>query len=278
MNREIYDIAYAVQSSYQQLDVYLPDIDNNPIPVILWLHPGGFFTGDKTDMIDSLVPPALARGYALVAANYRLTDESPFPSQIFDAKAAVRWIRANASRFNFDSNKTAAWGCSAGATLAALLGTSAGIKELEDLNLGNPEQPGHVNAVVDWYGPMDFLMLNRQRIELGYKAGDNTADSMLEKLLGGPVDEYPEICNSINPATYITTQSPPFFIQHGSKDDLVPYLQSLNLANSLRAVLGQEKVVLSIIENANHFSGIHQSKENIAKALDFLDQFLKHSD
>ena len=150
------DIAYATTSTAQKLDVYLPE-GNGPFPVILSIHGGAFKAGDKRD--GQLMPmlEGLKRGYAVVSINYRLSPEAIFPAQIYDVKAAVRWIRANAKQYKFNPDKIAAWGGSAGGTLTALVGTSGDVKELEDLSLGNPTQSSRVQAVVDWFGQTDFL-------------------------------------------------------------------------------------------------------------------------
>jgi acetyl esterase/lipase len=275
LSRKVTDISYATKSQAQKLDVYLPERGNQPYPVIAWFHPGGFFTGDKGMMMDMLLPPWLAKGYAVVSINYRLSDEATFPAQIFDAKAAIRWIKANASKYYFNPDKVAAWGCSAGATLAALLGTSSGVKELEDLSLGNPAESSGVNLVVDWYGPIDMIQMDPQLVKLGFKAIHNLPGSDMSKLLGGLLTEFPEKCKAIDPVSYITSSVPPFYIQHGKNDDLVPYLQSVMLAEALRSVVDQKKIVLELIEKAGHFSGVHQSKTNIEKILVFLDRYLK---
>jgi acetyl esterase/lipase len=269
------DISYAAQSSAQKLDVFLPEGGSLPYPVIAWFHPGGFFGGDKSMMMDILLPHWLARGYAVVGINYRLSEEARFPAQIWDAKASIRWIRANAGKYRLNPEMIAAWGCSAGATLAALLGTSAGVRELEDFSMGNPEQSSRISAVVDWYGPIDFPLMDPQLVSLGYKGVHNVTDSGESKLFGGLVTEFPEKSRAIDPITHITSAATPFYIQHGIKDDLVPYLQSVMLAEALKAAIEPEKVVLELVENAGHFSGVHQSTIYINKALDFLDKYLK---
>ncbi len=128
----------------------------------------------------------LKRHYAVVAVNYRLSWEATFPALVHDVKAAVRWIRANAQRYHLDPDRIAAWGGSAGAYLAAMLGTSAGVSELEDPSLGNPEQPSHVQAVVAWFGPTDFLKMDEQLTERGLPPpagtehnGANSPESLL---------------------------------------------------------------------------------------------------
>ena len=135
-----FDIPYATQSQVQKLDIYLPASGNKPYPVIVRFHGGGFLIGDKKMDIARSAEPMLANGYAVVDVGYRLGSEAIFPAQIYDAKASIRWTRANASKYGFNPDKIVAWGDSAGAFLAALLGTSSHVKELEDITMGNPDQ------------------------------------------------------------------------------------------------------------------------------------------
>ena len=274
MNNILKDIAYAEQSGAQKLDLYLPASVAGPLPVVIWLHPGGYTRGDKEGVLPILYN-VLDRGYAVASMNYRLADEACFPAQLYDAKAAVRWIRANAATHNLDKEAIAAWGVSAGSTFAALLGTTAGVSELEDLSMGNAKESGHVNAVVDLIGPMDFLNMSSQLLQLGYQPLGEDVTSGISMLVGGPLDECREKCRAINPATYITADCPPFYLQHGTADHLVPYLQSVNFARLLADAVGQEKVVLNLLENVDHFDTEHYSSENVNKALDFLDIWLK---
>ncbi len=274
MTRTILDIRYATQSSTQKLDIYLPDSLKGPYPVIVWLHPGGFSRGIK-EMIGPMVPAMLARGYAAVSVDYRLAGEANFPAQIFDAKSAVRWIRANAAGYDFNPGQIASWGISAGSTLAALLGTSGKIKELEDLSAGNASESSSVNAVVSWYGPMDFFNLNSQRIQLGQKPIINSENSGETQMLGGSISEVPEKYKAISPITYLNPECPPFYIQHGKSDELIPYLQSVRFAEALEAVIGKTRVNLKLIENVGHFDRIHSSSENIKAVLDFVDRQFK---
>lgn len=268
------DISYAAQSGAQKLDLYLPSNTSGSCPVIIWLHPGGYTAGDKR-MVKPVLDPILTRGYALASVNYRLADEVCFPAQIHDAKAALRWIRANAETYNMNKKAVAAWGVSAGSTFAALLGTSANNIDLEDLSMGNPDESSHVNAIVELIGPMDLLQMDPQLVQLGYEPIHDFPASGTSLLVGGRLSEFPERCRVINPATYITSDCPPFYIQHGKKDHVVPYLQSVNFAGALAEIIGQEKVVLNLIENVDHFDAEHNSSENVNQALDFLDIYLK---
>jgi acetyl esterase/lipase len=268
------DIAYAGQSNTQLMDIYLPEGVKAIRPVILWLHPGGFTMGDK-EMIQPVVASMLRRGFAAVSVNYRLAGEARYPAQMFDAKAAVRWIRAAAGKYRFDPDKVISWGVSAGSTLAALLGTTENIKELEDPSMGNPTLSSKVNAAVSWYGPMNFSTLKQQRLKLGQKPFQEEEASGEFQMMGGNISTYPEKYRSASAQTYISTKCPPFYIQHGTADDVVPYLQSVEFASALEAVVGTSRVKLKLIENAGHFDRIHSSPENISEVLDFLDERLK---
>lgn len=269
------DIVYASQSIDQKLDVYLPAAHKSPYRVAAWFHGGGWFLGNKQEGIAEVAEPFLTEGYAVVSADYRLTRRATFPAQIFDAKTVIRWVRANHAKYHFDPDKIIAAGASAGGHLASLLGTSGGIRDLEDLSTGNSEYSSRVNAAVVWYGPIDFLTMDSQHAALGqegYHAVDNSPESLL---LGGPISENEEKCRKANPMTYINKDNPPFYIQHGKNDVAVPYLQSICLAEALKTVIGEDKVYLELPENAGHGDSVHMSPEHMKKVFAFLDTHLK---
>jgi acetyl esterase/lipase len=279
IKRKWLDIPYAGQSQSQKLDVYLPEEGDGPFPVILSIHGGAFKAGDKGD--NQLIPmlEGLNRGYALVSINYRLSQEAIFPAQIFDMKAAVRWIRANSKQYKFNPDKITAWGGSAGGHLSALLGTSGEVKSLEDLSTGNRDQSSRVQAVVDWFGPTDFLKMDEQLKESGVKNPQvhSVPDSPESELIGKNLEDAPDLVRAANPETYITQDDPPFFIQHGLIDPLVPYQQSVNLANKLEKVIGKENVSLELFQEAGHGGPVFMSPENLNKVFRFLDKYMKGS-
>lgn len=277
IKRKWLNISYAQTSAAQKLDIYLPDDGNGPFPVILSIHGGAFKAGDKADGQLSPMLEGLKRGYAVVSINYRLSPEAKFPAQIFDVKAAVRWIRANAGQYKLNPGKIAAWGGSAGGHLSAMLGTSGEVKELEDLTLGNPSQSSRVVAVVDWFGPTDFLKMDEQLKEGNVKNPQTHSipDSPESELIGKNLADAPELVKFVNPETYITPDDPPFFIQHGRLDHLVPYQQSVNLAAKLEKDLGKSKVTFEILPDSDHGGPGFSTKENLDKVFRFLDQYLK---
>jgi acetyl esterase/lipase len=279
VKRRFLDIPYAHLSQAQKLDIYLPDEGDGPFPVIVSIHGGAFMGCDKADLQVLPMLEGLNRNYAVVAVNYRLSGEARFPALVHDAKAAIRWIRANALRYHFDSGRIAAWGGSAGGYLASMLGTSAGVHELEDLSLGYADRPSNVQAVVTWFGPTDFLKMDEQLAESGLPSPPgmehNGANSPESLLLGDKITEIPERVRAANPETYIRQNAPPFLVQHGTMDAVVPVQQSISLAAKLRSVLGERRVILELLEGAEHADPRFETPENVARVLSFLDEHLK---
>ena len=225
------DLAYVINGhERQKLDLYLP-AQGEKFPLLIWIHGGAFRTGSKGgSRADRLPFDYLSRGYAVASINYRLSQHAIFPAQIEDCKAAVRWLRAQAGRYNLDPNRFAAWGLSAGGHLSAMLGTDGQVNELEvGENLGFSSR---VQAVVDYFGPTDFLQMDSQRLPHGMV--HDTPDSPESEIIGGPIQENKEKVARANPITYVTRAAPPFLIVHGDQDPLVPYQQSVLLVEALQ--------------------------------------------
>lgn len=277
IKRKWLDLSYASKSPAQKLDIYVPNEGDGPFPVILSIHGGAFKGGDKADGQVNPMLEGLKRGYAVVSINYRLSGEAIFPAQIFDVKAAVRWIRANAKQYKLNPGKIASWGGSAGGHLSAMVGTSGGVKELEDLTQGNADQSSRVQAVVDWFGPTDFLRMDEQLKESKVKNPQihSVPDSPESELIGKNLADAPELVKRANPETYITPDDPPFFIQHGLIDHLVPYQGSVNLAKKLGAIIGKEKVSLELLPGTDHGGPNYETEQNISKVFAFIDKYLK---
>ncbi len=221
------DIAYVTDGHFRQiLDLYLPKSDKK-LPLIIWVHGGAFKAGSKEN------PPAisyLSDGYAVASINYRLSQHAIFPAQIEDCKSAVRFLRANSSKYNLDPNRFAAWGSSAGGHLVAMLGTTGDVNEFE-----KGEHKGvssRIQAVVDYFGPTDFLQMDAHRIASGMT--HNAANSPESELIGGPIQENKEKVRKANPITYVTKDDQPFLIIHGDSDPLVPRHQSELLEAALK--------------------------------------------
>jgi acetyl esterase/lipase len=210
-----------------RLDLYLPEKSQKALPLLVWIHGGAWMSGSKDDP-----SPALrfsADGYAVAHVGYRLSQEAKFPAQIHDCKAAVRWLRANAQKYGLDPNKFVAWGGSAGGHLVALLGTTGGTPELEG-RVNDLKESSRVPAVVDWFGPTDFLQIGNAESDLQH----NAPDSPESKLIGGAVLENKDKAAKASPISYVSKDAPPFLIMHGDRDRTVPFNQSELLYAALK--------------------------------------------
>ncbi len=275
----IRDVTYASLSPAEKLDIYLPQ-GAGPFPLIVHVHGGAFKMGDKkAGAFGHVFAAFLANGYAIASLNYRLSGEAKAPAQIKDVKAAVRWLRAHAAEYKLDPNRFAAWGESAGGNLVALLGTSGGVAELEGEEFENAGISSKVQAVVDWFGPTDFLQMDSQFAKetiCGKPAqSHNGADSPESELVGEAIQTKPEAVKTFtNPITYVSPDDPPFLIQHGTADCLVPPGQGRILSEALAAAIGPKKVMLVPIEGAGHGGAEFTSSSNIKLVIDFLNASL----
>lgn len=239
-----------------------------PLPVILFIHGGGWFEGHRNRGLAPLAYFA-ERGYLGVTVEYRLSNESKFPAQIEDIKCAVRFLRAKAKEFHLNPERIAAWGQSAGGHLAALLGTSGDVKELEGTG-GWDKFSSRVAAVINWNGPTDFLEPGEMQLRARSK------DDAPERLIGGRLTDNRQKAVRANPVTYITEDDPPFLIMHGDQDQVVSLNQSRLLYDALKKA-GVE-ATLSVIEGAGHFGvdGVSPLPNNLAEMMStFLASHLK---
>jgi acetyl esterase/lipase len=284
--RIIEGIEYASVLGYRPLllDLYLPS-GSDPAAtrpaVVLFLHGGGWGLGTRKSVgptFDNWRPGFFERlalaGFAVASADYRLSGEARFPAQLHDAKAAVRWLRRHADGYGLDSDRIVAWGSSAGGHLAALVGLTGDVPELEGTvgegrpgpggppgaggpgpggpGAGPAERPAEssrVAAVVDWYGPTDLLSMEAQSGGTGLMSHDSP-DGPEGNLVGGRVSELPELARAASPISYVLPGAPPFLIMHGTADRGVPLAQSESLADALAAAGAQ--VETEWIEGSDH--------------------------
>jgi len=261
------DLVYKrINGAVLTLDLYCPEKVSGPLPVIVWIHSGGWSRGRKERC------PAVTLvqdGYAVASIDYRLTTTAPFPAQIEDCKAAVRWLRANASTYHLDPDHIGVWGHSAGGHLAALLGTSGGVRELEGTG-DNMSYSSRVQAVCVVSGPGDLLQLYRAATGPSGTEMNPKVKPALEALIGVPVEENKTKAMAASPITYVSKDDPPFLIIHGEIDSTVPVSQAESFAAALKAA-GVE-TTLEIAPGRGHGAGGPKFQPMI-KA--FFDKYLK---
>lgn len=252
------------ENAKQQVDLYLPKKRNNdkPLPVVALIHGGGWVNGDRLGYAAAAIQFARTGDYAAVGVGYRLTKEAHWPSQVFDCKAAIRWIRAHAKEYNLDPDKIAVMGSSAGGHLSSLLGTSGDVKELEG-DLGpNTAFSSRVQCVVNLCGPEDFtkpLMFDKEK-------KPTLNDTAVIGLLGGNYEEKHAEAVAASPVTYVSKDDPPFITFHGTADQRVAFLN----AEDIHAALQKADVpsLLIPITDGGHSSVGHP--EVIARAKLFV--------
>jgi acetyl esterase/lipase len=255
------DLNYAGDTlEYHRLDIYLPEEEKPTYPVVISIYGSAWFGNDlKGTDLATIGNALLDAGFAVVTPNHRSSTDAKFPAQIHDIKATIRFIRANAEKYQIDASFIGITGSSSGGHLASLAGTSGFVKQYTvgsttaDLegNIGQfTTYSSSVNAVVDWFGPTDFLVMD----SCGSSMVHNAANSPESSLIGGPIQDNRDKCALANPITYIDADDPPFLIFHGDADPLVPYCQSELLFNTLQRENVPSQFVL--VPNAQHGPGL----------------------
>lgn len=251
----------------QTLDLYLPKQPaGEKLPVVVFIHGGGWKNGDKSGGRRFVVPLVAQGKFVGASINYRLSQHEQWPAQIHDCKAAIRWLRGNARKYGIDPEQIGVIGTSAGGHLVAMLGTTGEVKDLEGGLGDHNDQSSRVAAVVDFFGPTNFLTMN----DFPGRLNHDSADSPESKLIGGPIQEMKEKVKTASPLTFVSSDDPTFLIVHGSDDPLVPIDQSVQLDRALdEAKVGS---IFIQIEGGQH-GGFKNAKVNGIVA-DFWSQQL----
>jgi len=258
------NITYCVSGGIAlTLDMHYPKTMSGPTPILVYVHGGSWSGGDKNDwhgMMD--VPELISRGYLVASVDYRHAPEWKFPTQIEDVKCAIRFLRANAARFNLDPNKIGAWGHSAGGHLVSMLGVT-------DVGAGFEGEGGYLNqssrvqAAVDLCGRADLIGMPEDKAASVFGVTGNSV----------------HLLQHSSPVTFVTKDDPPFLILHGEKDDVVPPAVSQEFYDKLRAAGVPAKLVM--VKNADHNFGpvdgvMNPSRAEITKMIaDFSDEYLR---
>lgn len=232
-----------------KLDLVLPEQPSEkPRPAIVWIHGGGWAGGDKSSGLGRLASFAASGKYVCASVGYRLSGEAKWPAQIHDCKAAIRWLKTNAKKYNLDPEKIGVWGSSAGGHLVSLLGVTASAKELEG-DCGSPDQSSRVACVVDFCGPSDFTAIAKVKAAAGRNAYGPVA-----QLLGGPIEEKQEAAKAASPVAHVSKDASPFLIVHGTADTTVPLQQAEVLHAALKKA-GADATFVKIEAGGHGISG-----------------------
>jgi len=248
-----------------QLNMARPTVGQGPFPAIVCIHGGGFRAGTR-EGFNRLCLSLAEHGYVAVTVSYRLAPKFQFPAAVHDVKSAVRWMRANADKYDIDPNRIGTTGGSAGGHLAQFLGVTSGVKNFEG-DGGNPDRSSSVNCVVNFYGPSDFTK--------SYDASVDAAE-VLPLFLGGNLQQQRRRHVEASPLYWVTPAAAPTLCIHGTDDSYVAHEQAVWLIDRLTA--SEVEARLMTIKGADHgFRGatkeVRAEIENARIA--FFDKHLK---
>lgn len=268
------NVRYASSDVRHVLDLWVPDSDQ-PVPLVVYVHGGGWTVYNKGQFNTKRRTPLLDNGFATATINYRLVNgdlkKNLWPAQIHDCKAAIRYLRGNANTYGIDPNRIGVWGPSAGAQLVSILGTTNGVDsvtidnqliEIEG-NLGSYlNVSSDVQAVCEWFGPTDFLMME----------ASSQLSNHVEYLLGGLPSGKRALSLSASPLTYIDSNDAPFLIVHGTNDPLV----SIEQSHKFRARLGAAGVDVDFLSlaGAKHGGTLFETDATYQAVVNFFKRTL----
>ncbi|MDP9793862.1 acetyl esterase/lipase [Catenuloplanes nepalensis] len=270
---EYRDVFVAQEQGYRTLllDLVVPAGAAGPVPVVLWIHGGGWLNGSPKVTPDWLagedhVGQLLAAGCAVALPAYRLSREAAFPAPLHDLKSAIRYLRFYAAELGIDPERAGVWGESAGGLLASLLAL-----ETSEGTVGVAEGHSAVQAAVVWYGPSNLATM--QAHQHPRATGDHDADDSPESLLiGAPVTRAAAKVAAASPVTHVRADAPPMLLLHGEEDVVVGYRQSVELAEALRAA--GAPVELGLVPGANHLFGDADLGAQVRRSVEFLARTL----
>jgi acetyl esterase/lipase len=248
-------------NQHLQVNLARPKDGAGPFPAVVCIHGGGFRAG-KRESYDKLCLTLAQHGYVAITVTYRLAPAYPFPAAVYDCKAAVRWLRANAQKYGVDPKRVGVTGGSAGGHLAQFLGVTIGVKEFE--GEGNLDQSSAVSCVVNYYGPSDLT-----------KSYDKSVDAaeVLPLFFGGDLSTKRREHIVGSPLYWVTPNAAPTLCVHGTEDKYVAYEQATWIVDRLKACAVEARLLT--LEGAGHgFKGADSQKADAA-LLEFFDKHLK---
>jgi acetyl esterase/lipase len=232
-------------SNGHKLDLYIPSGASGPLPVAIWTGGSAWMADTGKNTAGGVALQLNPAGFAVAGVSIRSTSQVQFPGQLHDIKAAIRWLRANAAKYNLDPDRIAMMGDSSGGWTTAMAAMTGDVPELEG-SVGTTGVSSAVQAAIAFYPPTNFLTMDAWAIR---KCGENNChdreSSPESRLVGCAIQTCPEKVQAANPARYISAADPPIIILHGDSDPLVPHNQGEQLYMALNKAC-KEAVFISL--------------------------------
>ena len=247
-----------------RLDLYRPAVKADP-HLIVWVHGGAWRRGSRSSMP---LTRLMDDGYAIASIDYRLTPIAPFPAQVHDIKAAIRYLRAHSDSLGIQTRSIAIAGASAGGHLVALVGTTNGHPALEGRVGDHLDQSSAVQAVISYYGASNLSTILKQSTPIGL----NKRVPALELLLEGQPDENIELAKLASPVEHVDQHDPPLLLIHGDQDLQMPINQSHELEGVYRAQA--RPVHFEVVHGGGHGGKAFHDDRRTKMVLRFLQSAL----
>lgn len=244
-----------------KLDVFLPTDVEEPT-LIVWVHGGAWRRGSKDN---PGILPLVEKGYAIASVDYRLTPIAPFPANVHDIKAAIRYLRTNADLYGYRKEGFVISGASAGGHLAALVGVTNGHAELEGTVGNHLDASSDISAIVDFYGASNITTILNQSTPHGL----SVRVPALELLIGGHPDDEAEMATLASPVFHVDRDDPPLLLIHGDQDPQMPINQAHELHGTYKKM--NLPVEFEVIYGGAHGGKIFYDEERLA----LVDYFLR---
>jgi acetyl esterase/lipase len=262
-NPALKELTFAtVEGTELKLDLMMPKAGEAPAGLIVWVH-GGAWRGGSRKGCD--LKAMVERGWAVASLDYRLSTVARFPAQIYDIKAAIRFLRAHAKDYGYSPTRFVVAGSSAGGHLAALVGVTNGDASLEGAEGDFPHESSKVQAMVVMYGASNLTTILKQSTPHGLEM----RKPALDLLLGGQPEAVPELARQASPVFQVDPSDPPLLLMHGDQDPQMP----INQAHELQGAY--EKLNLPVVFKVMHGSGHGGPAFTEPASLTLIDQFLR---
>lgn len=281
------DVPYAQESPRQTLDLWLPNEGQGPFPLIIFVHGGGWVSGNKRETTMPGVFKFPSQGYALACVEYRLVPDVRWPEPLEDVRAAIRFLRAHAEEYRLNPDKVAIMGNSAGGHLSNMVAALAGRPLFQGPQHGNLDQSDAVQCLISVYSPTDLYQVDlcertEQQDQINATAGNvlrgDTGERGMSKphnqLMGVCCRDFPGIAACASPITYVDGNFPPAYYLQGVKDIVVPYTQSVAMVRTINDACGEGHAKLELFEDAVHGDPVMKTDEVTNRILDFVDEVL----